>query len=93
MTQKVPIRPTSPAKTEVLHKKHGLFLLKNTTQPRKKPEVLREKMTKNGQKRYQKEHPAPLKARSFAWKIKNRPTLRILEFMIPTPNFTKFLNP
>merc|ERR1711980_27741 len=36
MTKKVPKRPPSPAKTEVLHEKKCLFLLKNTTQPRKK---------------------------------------------------------
>ena len=34
--KKVPKRPPSPAKTEVLHEKKCLFLLKNTTQPRKK---------------------------------------------------------
>ena len=36
MTKKVPKRPPSPAKTAVLHEKKCLFLLKKTTQPRKK---------------------------------------------------------
>ena len=36
MTKKVPKRPPSTAKTEVLHEKNVFFLLKKTTQPRKK---------------------------------------------------------
>ena len=36
MTKKVPKRAPNPAKTEVLHEKKCLFLLKKTTQPRKK---------------------------------------------------------
>ena len=34
--KKVPKTPPSPAKTEVLHEKKCIFLLKKTTQPRKK---------------------------------------------------------
>ena len=32
----VPERPTSPAKNKFLHEKNSIFLLKKTTQPRKK---------------------------------------------------------
>ena len=36
MTKNVPKRLPTPAKTEVLHEKKCLFLLKKATQPRKK---------------------------------------------------------
>ena len=52
-------RAPSPAKTEVLHEKSFLFLLKKTSQPRKKLKFCMKKWQKNDKKRYQKEHPAP----------------------------------
>ena len=57
--KKVPKRPPSPAKTEVLYEKNCLFLLKKTSQPRKKLKFCMKKWQKNDKKRYQKEHPAP----------------------------------
>ena len=40
-------RPPTPAKTEVLHEKKCLFLLKKTTQPRKKLKFGMKKCQKN----------------------------------------------
>ena len=40
-----------------------------------------------------KKSTQPRKNWSFAWKIENRPMLEGFEKKIPTPKFTKFLNP
>ena len=45
--KKVPKRAPSPAKTEVLHEKKSFFLLKKTTQPRKKQNFCIKKWQKN----------------------------------------------
>ena len=66
MTKKVPKRRPNPAKTEVLHEKKCLFLLKKTTQPRKKLKFCMKKCQKNDKKIEQKNHPTPQKTRSFA---------------------------
>ena len=47
MTKNVPKRLPTPAKTEVMHEKKCLFLLKKTTQPRKKLKYCMKKMKKN----------------------------------------------
>ena len=71
---KVPKTRPNPAKNEVLHEKECIFLLKKTTQPRKKLKFCMKKCPKNDQKMDPKNHPTPQKTRSFAWKIENRPT-------------------
>ena len=43
MTKKVPKRASSPAKTEFLPEKNCIFLLKNTSQPRKKLKFCKKK--------------------------------------------------
>ena len=54
-------RASSPPKTEVLPEKQCLFLLKKTSQPRKKQKFCMKKWQKIDKKRYQKEHPPPQK--------------------------------
>ena len=66
----VPKRPPSPPKTEVLHEKNCLFLLKNSTQPRKKLQFYMKKCQKIDKKRYQKEHPAAQKPEVLHEKLK-----------------------
>ena len=67
-------RPPSLPKTEVFHEKNCLFLLKKTTQPRKKLNFCIKKWQKVDKKNDQKEEKPPLNFWSFAWKIENRPT-------------------
>ena len=55
-----------------------------------KTEVLHEKMTKNGLKFDQKKEKPPLKGRSFAWKIENRPAYGDFEKKIRPPTSLNF---
>ena len=85
-------RPPSPLKTEVLHEKACLFLLKKTSQPIKKLNFRMKKLQKSAQKRYQKEHPAPQKPEVLHEKLKTALPRGILKKKSLRPKFTKFLN-
>ena len=89
--KKVPKRASSPAKTEVLHEKKKFFLLKNTTQRRKKHNFCIKKW--HWQNIDPKKQIPSQETWSFVWNNENRPTYGDFEKKIPTPNFTKFLNP
>ena len=70
MTKTVPKRPPSPAKADVLHEKKCRFLLKKSTQPRKKLKFCLKKCKKNDQKIDPKNHPAPQKPEVLHEKLK-----------------------
>ena len=93
MTKNVPERAPSPAKTEVLHEQKCIFLLKKTTHPRKKLKFCMKKCQKIEKKIDQKNHPAPQKTRSFAWKIENRPTYEDFEKKNLDPQLHQIFKP
>ena len=80
-------------------------LTKESTQPRKKSEVLHEKLKivlpmgilknwqKSAKKRYQKEQQALQKLWSFAWKIENRPTYEDFEKKNLDPQLHQIFKP
>ena len=84
-------RPPTPAKTEVLHEKNVFFLLKKTTQPRKKLKFGMKKCQKIDKKIDQK-MKNHLKNPKFC--MKNWKSSYLLGFWkkkMSTPNFTKAL--
>jgi len=66
LTKKVPKRAPIPAKTEILHEKNSIFLLKKTTQPRKKLKFCMKKGQKIDKQIDPKNEKPPKKTRSFA---------------------------
>ena len=87
-TKKVPKRASSPAKTEVIQEK-----LKKTTQPHEKLKFLLKKWQKID-KTFTKKTIHLLKNTEFLnWKLGTVLQIGILKKKIPTPNFTKLLNP
>ena len=72
-----------------MHEKMCFFLLKKTSQPRKKLKFCMKKWQKNDKKRYQKEHPAPQNLifcmkKKFFFYSKRPPTLA-KNWISPTP--------
>ena len=89
-------RPPSPAKTEVLYEKNCLFLLKKTSQPRKKLNFCMIKNDKKSSKKGTKKSTQPRTSFKFEVlheKFKIVLPMVILKKKFSTPNLTKLLNP
>merc|ERR1711980_69008 len=80
----------SPAKTEVLHEKKCLFLLKNTTQPRKKLKFCIKNDKKLTKKLTQKKKNHSQKPEVLHEKLKTVLPMRILKKKSRPPNSPNF---
>ena len=91
--KKVPKRAPSPPKTWSFISKNCLFLLKNTSQPRKKLKFCKKKWPKNDKKVPPKEHPAPQKPEVLHEKLKIVLPMGILKKKSPPPQLHQIFKP